>query len=82
VTHKRLILLALLLASLAVARAAPTAEETATVPSFEPAPCPKLPGAEELAKASCFYLAVPEDRSQPTGRTNVSERPESPCRNS
>ena len=39
------------------------------MPRFEPAPCPKLPGAEELAKASCGYLVVPEDRSQPNGRT-------------
>jgi pimeloyl-ACP methyl ester carboxylesterase len=52
-----------------VARAAPTAEGTATVPRFEPAPCPKLPGAEELAKASCGYLVVPEDRSRPDSRT-------------
>jgi hypothetical protein len=69
VTHQRLLLLALLLASPIVARAAPAAEGTATVPRFEPAPCPKLPGAEELAKASCGYLVVPEDRSQPNGRT-------------
>ena len=39
------------------------------MPRFEPAPCPKLPGAEELAKASCGYLVVPENRSRPTGRT-------------
>ena len=39
------------------------------MPRFEPSPCPKLPGAEELAKASCFYLVVPEDRSRPNGRT-------------
>ena len=30
---------------------------------------PELPGAEELAKASCGYLVVPENRSRPTGRT-------------
>ena len=65
----RQLLLALVLASPIVARAAPAAEGTATVPRFEPAPCPKLPGAEELAKASCGYLVVPEDRSQPNGRT-------------
>lgn len=52
-----------------MARAAPAAEETATVPRFELAQCPKLPGAEELAKASCGYLVVSEDRSQPNGRT-------------
>jgi pimeloyl-ACP methyl ester carboxylesterase len=28
-----------------------------------------MPGAEELAKASCGYLVVAENRSQPTGRT-------------
>jgi pimeloyl-ACP methyl ester carboxylesterase len=39
------------------------------VPRFEPAPCPKLPGADELAKASCGYLAVLEIHSRPTGRT-------------
>ena len=39
------------------------------VPRFEPAPCPKLPGAEELAKASCGYLVVLENHSRPTGRT-------------
>ena len=69
VTHQRLLLLALLLASPIVTRAAPAGEGTATVRRFEPAPCPKLPGAEELAKASCGYLVVPEDRSQPDGRT-------------
>jgi pimeloyl-ACP methyl ester carboxylesterase len=63
------LLLALLLASPTVARAAQTAEETTTVPRFEPAPCPKLPGAEEVAKASCGYLVVLEDRNRPTGRT-------------
>jgi hypothetical protein len=63
------LLLALLLASPTVARAAQTAEGTTTVPRFEPAPCPKLPGAEEVAKASCGYLVVLEDRNRPTGRT-------------
>jgi pimeloyl-ACP methyl ester carboxylesterase len=52
-----------------VARAALAAEGTAPVPRFEPAPCPKLPGAEELAKASCGYLVVSENRSRPEGRT-------------
>ena len=64
-----ILLLALLLASPIVARAAQAAEGTATAPRFEPAPCPKLPGAEELAKASCGYLVVPENRSRPNGRT-------------
>jgi hypothetical protein len=61
--------IAILLASLTVARAAQTAEGTTTVPRFEPAPCPKLPGAEELAKASCGYLVLLENRNWPTGRT-------------
>ena len=33
------------------------------------APCPKLPGAEELAKASCGYLVVSENCNRPNGRT-------------
>src|SRR5712671_3414795 len=69
VTHQHLLLFALLLASPTVARAAQAAEGTATVPRFEPAPCPKLPGADELTKASCGYLVVPENRSRPDGRT-------------
>jgi pimeloyl-ACP methyl ester carboxylesterase len=39
------------------------------VPRVEPASCPKMPGSDEIAKASCFYLVVPEDRKQPDGRT-------------
>jgi pimeloyl-ACP methyl ester carboxylesterase len=39
------------------------------VPRFVPAQCPKLPGAEELAKASCGFLVVPENRTRPGGRT-------------
>src|SRR5882672_8336861 len=39
------------------------------VPRFEPASCPKLPGADELAKASCGYLVVSENRSRPSGST-------------
>ena len=69
VTHRHILLLALLLASPTVARAAQTDQGIATVPRFEPALCPKLPGAEELAKASCGYLVVPENRNRPTGRT-------------
>ena len=69
ITHRHILLLALLLASPNVARAAQTGQGTATVPRFEPASCPKLPGAEELAKASCGYLVVPENRNRPTGRT-------------
>src|SRR5258708_1624752 len=42
---------------------------TQVLPRFEPAPCPKLSGAEELVKASCGYLVVLENRSRPTGRT-------------
>jgi hypothetical protein len=70
VTHHHLLLVTLLLASPTVARAAQAAEETAPVPRFEPAPCPKLQGVEWLADATCGYLVVPEDRSRPgPGRT-------------
>src|SRR4051812_1586278 len=55
------------LAPAASAQDVPTA--AGQVPRFEPASCPKLPGADELAKASCGYLVVLENRSQPTGRT-------------
>src|SRR5262245_50948137 len=68
ISHPHLLMLALLLASPIGARAAQAAEGTATVPRLEPAPCPKLQGAEALADASCFYLVVPEDRSRPDGR--------------
>jgi pimeloyl-ACP methyl ester carboxylesterase len=51
-----------------VATAVPALAES-NVPRFEPAPCPKMQGAEALADASCGYLVVPENRSQPTGRT-------------
>ena len=43
--------------------------ETQPVPRYEPAPCPTMKGAESLAKARCGYLVVPENRSQPNGRT-------------
>jgi pimeloyl-ACP methyl ester carboxylesterase len=69
VTQRHVLLLALLLASPTVARAAPGAEGTATVPRFEEAPCPKLQGVEWLTDATCGYLVVPEDRSRPAGRT-------------
>src|SRR6476619_5989785 len=68
-TLQHFLLLALLLASPVVTRAAQAAEGRATVPRFEPAPCPKLQGAETLADASCGYLVVHEDRSRPDGRT-------------
>ena len=38
------------------------------MPRFEPAPCPKLQGAETLADASCGYLVVLESEST-DGRT-------------
>ena len=66
VCHRHL-LLALLLASSALARAEDIGPPK--VPRIEPAPCPKLAGAGELAKASCGYLVVPEDRSRPNSRT-------------
>ena len=67
VYHRHVLLLALLLATFALARADDAASPK--VPRFEPAPCPKLQGAEELAKANCGYLIVPESRSRPNGRT-------------
>jgi hypothetical protein len=66
---RHLLPLALLLASSVVVRAAQAAEVTATVPRFEPAPCPTLQGAETLADAICGHLVVLEDRSRPNGRT-------------
>ena len=68
VTNRHILLLALVPSSPVVARAAQAAEGPATVPRFEPAPCPKLQGAETLADASCGYLVVLEDRSRPNGR--------------
>ena len=67
VYRRHLLLLVLLLASSALARAEDIASPK--VPRFEDVPCPKLQGAEELAKASCGYLVVPENRSRPNGRT-------------
>src|ERR1700679_4387643 len=39
-----------------------------SVPRFDPAACPAIP-VKALANASCGYLVVPEDRSEPTGGT-------------
>jgi pimeloyl-ACP methyl ester carboxylesterase len=69
IAHRHLLPLALLLASLFVARAAQAAEVTTTVPRFEPAACPKVQGAETIADASCGYLVVLENRSRSGGRT-------------
>src|SRR5271154_7333646 len=69
VTNRHILLFALLIASSVMALAAQAAEGPATVPRFEPSPCPKLQGAETLADASCGYLVVLEDRSRPNGRT-------------
>jgi pimeloyl-ACP methyl ester carboxylesterase len=69
ITHHQLLLLALLLATPVVTRPALAGEVTASVPRFEPAPCPKLQGAETLGQASCGYLVVPENRSRPGGPT-------------
>jgi hypothetical protein len=60
-------LLGLFLTSLALAHAEDTVPQPE--PRFEPAQCPRLAGAEDLATASCGYLVVPENRSRPTGRT-------------
>jgi pimeloyl-ACP methyl ester carboxylesterase len=74
ITYRHFLVLALLFASsilaqAIMARVAQADERTASVPRFEPAPCPKLPGVEWLAHADCGYLVVPEDRSRPNGRT-------------
>jgi pimeloyl-ACP methyl ester carboxylesterase len=67
VTCQQVLLLGLLLTPLTLAHAENTGPQP--VPRFEPARCPRLAEAEELAKASCGYLVVPENRSRPTGRT-------------
>lgn len=36
------------------------AQSADLVPQFEPAPCPKMEGAETLDAATCGYLIVPE----------------------
>jgi pimeloyl-ACP methyl ester carboxylesterase len=64
--HRHLLLLAFLLVTFALARAEDI--DSAKLPRLEEAACPKLQGAEELGKASCFYLVVPESRSAPNGR--------------
>jgi pimeloyl-ACP methyl ester carboxylesterase len=66
---------ALIIVALCVTLLAPvvSAQDVPTgagqVPRFEPASCPKLTGADELAKASCGYLVVLENHNRPTGRT-------------
>ena len=55
--------------SLVVVPALAESSETLPVPRYEPAPCPTMEGVESLAKARCGYLVVPENRSQPNGRT-------------
>ena len=67
VTYQRFLVVGLLIALPGLAYAENAGPPP--VPRFEPAPCPKLPGADELAKASCGYLVVPENRSRPSGRT-------------
>jgi pimeloyl-ACP methyl ester carboxylesterase len=62
-----LALSALLLVSAASARQS-AAAGVPTLPRFEPAACPAIP-VKALANASCGYLVVPEDRSQPLGGT-------------
>jgi pimeloyl-ACP methyl ester carboxylesterase len=69
VAYQQFVLLAVLLVSSTVARIAQAGDGPATVPRFEPVPCPKLQGVKWLAGANCGYLVVPEDHSRPTGRT-------------
>lgn len=58
-----------IMASVITERTAQAAAQPATVPRYEPAPCPKLQGIGWLAHASCGYLVVPENRDRPNGRT-------------
>ena len=45
------------------------AQSNDVLPRFDPAPCPKLEGAETLGSATCGYLVVAENRSRPLART-------------
>lgn len=69
VTRRRLLLLSIFLVSPALGQDAMAPAAPPAVPRFEPAPCPELKGAEMLAKATCGYLVVLENRSRPEGRT-------------
>src|SRR5271168_2559840 len=60
-------LFTLLMASVASGQQS-AAARVPMVPRFEPAACPSIP-VKPLANASCGYLVVPEDRSQPHGST-------------
>ena len=62
-----LALATLLMASVASGQQSATAR-VPMVPRFEPAACPAIP-VKALANASCGYLVVPEDRSEPHGGT-------------
>ena len=68
IDYRHLLVLSGLFALSITARAAQTGQ-SAAVPRFEPATCPKIQGVEWLATADCGYLTVPEDRSKPNGRT-------------
>src|SRR5579872_2922762 len=68
IDYRHLLVLSGLFALSITAKAAQTGE-SAAVPRFEPATCPKIQGVEWLAAADCGYLTVPEDRSRPNGRT-------------
>src|SRR6201992_3600030 len=45
------------------------AQSADLLPRFEPAPCPKMEGAEALAEATCGYLVVLESHGRPDGHT-------------
>lgn len=73
-TYRHVLVLALVLtlaimAQAVVSQAAQGAAVSEVVPRFEPAPCAKIQGVDWLDHATCGYLVVPEDRSQPNGRT-------------
>ena len=75
VTHQHILLLALLLASPTVARAAQAAEGTATVPRFEPAPCPKLQGAETLIAKGLVREGYDQAMANPPFHVEGTVRP-------
>ncbi len=74
IRYRQVFVLGLLLTSTVIVQTAVSAvaqaeARSATVPRFESAPCPKLQGVAWLARATCGYLVVLEDRSKPGGRT-------------
>ena len=69
VTHQHLLLLALLLASPMWREPHRPPKELQPCRASSPRRARNCRGPKTLAKASCGYLVVPENRSRPTGRT-------------